>query len=86
MTAHIPDTPMDLHHSTDPQNLGVLLSDLPPDSDEDYVNCVVISVETRAAFKRLRARYPVGTEVDGIFIAIDLIGEIKPQPRMSGGN
>ena len=52
----------------------------------DFVHCVAIYAETEAAQDALEALYPVGTKINGVYVATLLLGEIIIQPRISLGN
>ena len=52
----------------------------------DFVHCVKILTETEEAYKTLLDLYPVGSTVDDIFITVENVGPIGPQPNASGGN
>ena len=56
------------------------------DFSEDFVHCVLIYAETEEAAQIALSRFPVGANVDGVFVVVEVVGEIVPQPRMSGGN
>lgn len=55
------------------------------DISAKFVHCVSISTETKVAFAKLRRTYPLGTQIKGVFIWIEYIGRITPQPRMTAG-
>lgn len=50
-----------------------------------YVYCVVVNTETKAAAKKILQTFPVGTKVNGIYVAVRVIGVITIQPRISIG-
>lgn len=55
------------------------------DRKHGEVYCVVIGVETRRDKEVMeRTIYP-GSQIDGIYIVVEHVGKIRPQPRMSGG-
>lgn len=51
-----------------------------------FVHCLVINTETKDAYNYLIKRYPVGSKIDGVFVAVRHIGVIRPQPRATAGN
>lgn len=51
----------------------------------DFVHCVVVYAETDEGFEQVSKLYPQGTKIKGVWIVIDQIGTIVPQPRMSVG-
>jgi len=55
------------------------------DVDHNFVYCVVVYAETKQALKTLKGLYPMGTQIRGVFIAIEYMGKIVPEPRMSAG-
>lgn len=55
-------------------------------SGGNFVHCVLINTATRAAYQRVSQMYPTGTRVNGVFVAVEYIGVIDPQPRSSAGN
>lgn len=57
-----------------------------PDVEGDFVHCVQIFAETQNAANSLIKTYPAGVKVDGVFVTIDLSGQIVIYPRMTGGN
>ena len=54
--------------------------------NKSFVHCLDIMTETKDAYNYLLKKYPVGTKVDGVFISIQHIGVIRPQPRATAGN
>lgn len=55
------------------------------DLGHDFVHCIQITTETKAAMKSLQRTYPPGVKFRGVFVTVKYIGTITPQPRMSGG-
>ena len=56
------------------------------DFSKDYIECLAIYTETEEAAQALLTLFPQGQKVDGVFVIVEFIGEIRAQPRMSGGN
>lgn len=52
----------------------------------DFVHCVAIYAETQAAFRKLNALYPQGTQIGGVYVIIRFMGPVEIQPRMTTGN
>jgi hypothetical protein len=52
----------------------------------NHVYCVVISTASTKSFNALKALLPTGTRYMGVYISIENIGPIRPQPRASAGS
>ena len=53
--------------------------------DRDFVYCVGITTETKAAQRAVERMYPKGMKFRGVFVTVRHIGKIVAQPRLSAG-
>jgi hypothetical protein len=51
-----------------------------------FLECVVIYTDGHRSIVALRRLYPVGTRINGVFVATQVTGRVGPYPRMTGGN
>jgi hypothetical protein len=51
----------------------------------DFVYCVGIRAQTIEALELFSQLYPVGTQINGVFITVKYLGRIEAQPRLSAG-
>ncbi len=57
-----------------------------PSLKGDFVHCISILTETKDAYEELIETYPVGTKIKGVYITVEQVGVISPEPNASGGN
>jgi len=53
---------------------------------DDFVHCVVIYTITEDTALKVKKLFPTGQKVKGVFVVTEVIGEIEPRPRITGGN
>lgn len=56
------------------------------ENDEDFVHCVMVGTKDRVTQREFLRRYPQGSKLDNVFIAVIVVGPIESQPRAGAGN
>lgn len=55
-------------------------------SGQPFVHCVSISTDSPEGYALVSHLYPRGININGVYITVEQIGKIVPQPRVTGSN
>ncbi len=56
------------------------------DITNNFVHCVVVYTETEEAYHALKVLLPTKTKIKDVYVEVEYLGEIVPQPTVGLGN